>query len=88
VVFDYIDGGAEQELTLRRNIVKALSLGAKAVLSGRAFSYGLGAAGEPGVARAIDIVRTDIVRTLNLLGCASVSDLDRSYVSVPADWPQ
>jgi len=77
-----LDGG------IRRgsDIVKALSLGAKAVLVGRAYAYGLGAAGGPGVARAIDILRTDIVRTLKLLGCPSVRELDRSYVRVPPDW--
>ena len=77
-----VDGG------IRRgsDVVKALCLGARAVLVGRAYAYGLGAAGGPGVARAIDILRADIVRTLKLLGCASVRDLDRSYIDVPADW--
>ena len=68
------------------DIVKALSLGAKAVLIGRAYAYGLGAAGGPGVARAIEILRTDLVRTMRLLGCDAVSSLDRSYVDVPASW--
>jgi len=77
-----LDGG------IRRgsDIVKALCMGARAVLIGRAYAYGLGAAGGPGVARAIDILRADIVRTLKLLGCASVSDLNRSYLDVPAGW--
>jgi isopentenyl diphosphate isomerase/L-lactate dehydrogenase-like FMN-dependent dehydrogenase len=71
-----MDGG------IRRggDIVKALCLGARAVLIGRAYAYGLGAAGGPGVARAIEILRTDLVRTLRLLGCGAVSELDRSYV--------
>lgn len=68
------------------DIVKALCLGARAVLVGRAYAYGLGAAGEAGVARAIEILRTDLVRTLKLLGCPSVTALDRSYVEVPAAW--
>jgi L-lactate dehydrogenase (cytochrome) len=71
-----LDGG------IRRggDIAKALALGAKAVLVGRAYTYGLGAAGGPGVARAIDILRTDLIRTLKLLGCASAAELDRSYI--------
>jgi isopentenyl diphosphate isomerase/L-lactate dehydrogenase-like FMN-dependent dehydrogenase len=77
-----IDGG------IRRgsDVVKALCLGARAVLIGRAFAYGLGAAGGPGVARAIDILRSGIVRTMKLLGAASVRDLDRSFVQMPAAW--
>jgi isopentenyl diphosphate isomerase/L-lactate dehydrogenase-like FMN-dependent dehydrogenase len=77
-----LDGG------IRRgsDIAKALCLGARAVLVGRAYAYGLGAAGEIGVARAIEILRADLIRTLKLLGCASVADLDRSFIDVPADW--
>src|SRR5437870_2412424 len=77
-----LDGGVRRG----GDIVKALCLGARAVLVGRAYAYGLGAAGGAGVARATDILRADLVRTLKLLGCASVAELDRSYVDVPADW--
>jgi isopentenyl diphosphate isomerase/L-lactate dehydrogenase-like FMN-dependent dehydrogenase len=78
----FLDGG------IRRgsDIAKALCLGARAVLIGRAYAYGLGAAGETGVARAIEILRADLIRTLKLLGCASIADLDRSFIDVPADW--
>ncbi|MGH7305162.1 MAG: alpha-hydroxy acid oxidase [Candidatus Rokuibacteriota bacterium] len=69
------------------DIVKALCLGARAVLCGRAYAYGLGAAGQAGVTRAIEILRADLVRSLKLLGCASVSELDSSYVEVPSAWP-
>jgi L-lactate dehydrogenase (cytochrome) len=62
------------------DIVKALCLGARAVLVGRAYAYGLGAAGSAGVAKAIDILRTGTVRTLQLLGCRDVAELDGSYV--------
>jgi L-lactate dehydrogenase (cytochrome) len=77
-----VDGG------IRRgsDIAKALCLGARAVLIGRAYAYGLGAAGGPGVARAIEILRTDLIRTLKLLGCPSTAALDQSYVDVPRDW--
>ena len=77
-----LDGGIRRGA----DIVKALSLGARAVLCGRAYAYGLAAAGEAGVNRAIEILRADLDRTLHLLGCPSVADLDRSYVNVPKSW--
>ena len=77
-----LDGGIRQG----SDIVKALCLGARAVMAGRAYAYGLGAAGGAGVARAIEILRADLIRTLKLLGCPSVAELDRSYLDVPADW--
>jgi L-lactate dehydrogenase (cytochrome) len=79
-----LDGG------IRRgsDVVKALCLGARAVLCGRAYAYGLGAGGEAGVARAIQILRSDLIRTLKLLGCASVGELDRTFVEAPAAWLQ
>jgi L-lactate dehydrogenase (cytochrome) len=78
-----VDGG------IRRgsDVAKALCLGARAVLVGRAYIYGLAAAGGAGVARAIEILREDLARTLKLLGVGSVAELDRSYVETPADWP-
>jgi isopentenyl diphosphate isomerase/L-lactate dehydrogenase-like FMN-dependent dehydrogenase len=64
------------------DILKAICLGARAVLCGRAFAYGLAAGGEAGVARALDILRTDLERSLKLLGCRSVDDLNESYVRI------
>jgi L-lactate dehydrogenase (cytochrome) len=78
----WMDGGVRRGT----DIVKALCLGARAVLCGRAYAYGLAAAGEAGVARALEILRADLERTLRLLGCPSVAALDRSYVDVPAGW--
>jgi len=77
-----LDGG------IRRggDIVKAICLGARAVLIGRAYAYGLGAAGEAGVSRALEILRADLERALALLGCESIAQLDRSFVDVPASW--
>jgi L-lactate dehydrogenase (cytochrome) len=89
-VVDAVNGQAEVLLDggVRRgsDVAKALCLGARAVLIGRAYAYGLGAAGGPGVARAIEILRTDLIRTMKLLGCASVRELDRSYVDLPHHW--
>ncbi len=71
-----MDGG------IRRgsDIVKALCLGARAVLVGRAYAYGLAAAGYFGVVRALEILRADVERTLTLLGCPNVASLDSTYV--------
>jgi isopentenyl diphosphate isomerase/L-lactate dehydrogenase-like FMN-dependent dehydrogenase len=77
-----MDGGVRRGT----DVVKAISLGARAVLCGRAYAYGLAAAGEAGVVRAIEILRTDVERTLRLLGCESIAALDRSYVNVPKSW--
>ncbi|HKM48679.1 MAG TPA: alpha-hydroxy acid oxidase [Terriglobales bacterium] len=77
-----MDGGIRRGA----DIVKALCLGARAVLCGRAYAYGLAAAGEAGVHRAIEILRADLDRTLRLLGCPAVAQLDRSYVNVPRNW--
>jgi len=71
-----MDGGVRRG----SDIVKALCLGARAVLIGRAYAYGLAAAGHAGVVRALEILRADVERTMRLLGCASAADLDRSYV--------
>lgn len=73
-----LDGGVRRG----SDVVKALCLGARAVLVGRAYGYGLGAAGGAGVSRAIEILRDGVVRTLRLLGCHDVAALDRSYVEV------
>lgn len=64
------------------DIVKALCLGARAVLCGRAYAYGLAAGGEAGVTRAIELLRSDMERCLKLLGCPSVSALNESDVRV------
>jgi L-lactate dehydrogenase (cytochrome) len=71
-----MDGG------IRRgsDIVKALCHGARAVLVGRAYAYGLAAAGEAGVTRALEILRADMERTLLLLGCPAIAKLDPSFV--------
>jgi isopentenyl diphosphate isomerase/L-lactate dehydrogenase-like FMN-dependent dehydrogenase len=77
-----MDGGVRRG----SDIVKAICLGARAVLCGRAYAYGLSAAGYAGVVRALEILRADVERTLRLLGCSSIAALDRSYVDVPKTW--
>jgi len=82
-----VNGRAEilMDSGIRRgsDVIKAICLGARAVLCGRAFAYGLAAAGEAGVTRALELLRADLDRTMRLLGCSSLSALDRSYVDAP-----
>jgi L-lactate dehydrogenase (cytochrome) len=77
-----MDGGVRRG----SDIVKAICLGARAVLLGRAYAFGLAAAGRPGVTRALEILRDDVERTLRLLGCPSVSALNSSYLNIPKHW--
>lgn len=71
-----MDGGIRRGA----DIVKALALGARAVLLGRGCAYGLAAAGEKGVDRALAIFQADLARTMTLLGCASVAELGRGQL--------
>lgn len=66
------------------DIVAGIALGARAVLVGRAYLYGLMAGGERGVQRAADILNAEIRRTMQLLGVNSVDQLNRSHVTLPA----
>ena len=71
-----MDGGVRRG----SDVVKALALGADAVLIGRPYLYGLAVNGEEGVAHVLDILKDEIDRTLALMGVGSVAELDRSWV--------
>lgn len=73
-----VDGGVRRG----SDVVKAVSLGARAVLIGRPYIYGLGAGGEAGVARILEVLTEELTRTLQLLGCPSVADLGPEWVSI------
>ena len=62
-----VDGGMRSGA----DVVRALAMGARAAMVGRSWAYGLCAAGQPGVARVLDLLRTDIDRTLRLMGATS-----------------
>lgn len=76
----YLDGGIRRGA----DIVKALALGARACLAGRALAYGLGVAGQAGVQRAVAILHAEMRTVLALTGCPSVHELDSSWVRTPA----
>ena len=69
-----MDGGIQRGT----HILKALSLGAKAVGLGRYYLYPLAAAGRPGVERALGLLRAELVRDLKLMGCTSIRQLSRA----------
>lgn len=81
---DALDGRCDILLDsgIRRggDVFKALALGANAVLCGRAMLYGLAAGGAPGAARSVEILRTELERTMVLAGCNSLSQIDRSVL--------
>jgi (S)-mandelate dehydrogenase len=72
----FVDGGVRRGV----DVLKALALGADAVFVGRATLYGLAAAGQAGVERALDILREEIDRDLGLLGAPSVQDLGPDFL--------
>ncbi len=71
-----LDGGVRRGT----DILKALALGAKACMIGRPFLYGLAAQGGAGVARALQIFRSELDLALALTGCASVAELNASFI--------
>jgi len=68
------DGGVQRGT----HVLKAISLGAKAVGMGRFYLFPLAAAGQPGVERALGLMRTEIERDMKLMGCTSIKQLSRS----------
>lgn len=79
----YVDGGTLSGA----DVVAAVATGARAVLVGRIYLYGLMAAGEAGVRHALSIVRDEMTRTLQLMGVASVDDLCPDHVRLGAGHP-
>ncbi|UMP00377.1 alpha-hydroxy acid oxidase [Amycolatopsis sp. EV170708-02-1] len=85
-VLDEIQGDAEvwidTGILSGGDIVAAIARGADAVLIGRAFLYGLMAGGERGVQRCVDILRAEMVRTMQLLGVRTLADLKPSHATM------
>ena len=83
-VVEAVDGSIEVLLDggIRRgsDVVKALALGARAVLAGRAILWGLAVDGEEGVRQVLELLRAEIENTLQLLGCVSPADVGPAHV--------
>jgi L-lactate dehydrogenase (cytochrome) len=65
-----------------QDVMRALALGAKSCMIGRAFAYGLGAAGEAGVAKAIDILRNELNTTMGLCGINTIAEIGEHVLAV------
>ena len=76
-VGDEIDVLFDSGVQRGTHVLKALSLGAKAVGVGRLYLYALAAAGQPGVERALGLLQAEIVRDMKLMGCTSIKDLNK-----------
>jgi len=71
-----LEGGVRRGV----HVLKALSLGATACSAGRPYLFGLGAGGEAGVDRALEIFRSDIERDMRILGCRNVGEVDSARI--------
>jgi isopentenyl diphosphate isomerase/L-lactate dehydrogenase-like FMN-dependent dehydrogenase len=74
-----IDGGVRRG----SDVIRALALGARAVMVGRPYVYSLGARGERGVDALLTLFRDELLNAMGLMGCHSIHDLDRSWTATP-----
>src|SRR5437667_2288484 len=72
------DGGIRTGM----DVVRALALGAKSCMIGRAYAYGLGAGGEAGVAKAIDVIRNELSTTMGLCGVNTIAEIDDHVLAI------
>jgi isopentenyl diphosphate isomerase/L-lactate dehydrogenase-like FMN-dependent dehydrogenase len=72
----YVDGGIRRGT----DVLKALALGARAVLIGRPYAWALGADGEAGVSKVIELLRAELINAMISTGCAKNSDVNRSLL--------
>ena len=65
-----------------QDVMRALALGAKSCMIGRAYAYGLGAGGQAGVAKAIDIIRNELNTTMGLCGVNTIAEIDDHVLAI------
>jgi L-lactate dehydrogenase (cytochrome) len=71
-----VDGGIRRG----KDVVKALAMGADACSFGKAYLYGLAAGGQDGVERALELLKSEVIRTMTLLGCSAIGDIDGRHI--------
>ncbi len=85
-VGDKIEVHLDSGIRSGQDVLKALSLGARGAYIGRAFTYGLGAMGEAGVTRALEVIAKELDTSMGLCGRRDVHDLDRDVLMIPKDF--
>jgi L-lactate dehydrogenase (cytochrome) len=85
-VGDKIEVHMDSGIRSGQDVLKALALGAKGVMIGRAYVYGLGAMGQQGVTKALEVIHKELDTTMALCGKRDVKDVDRSILYVPEDF--
>ncbi|MDA9910569.1 alpha-hydroxy-acid oxidizing protein, partial [Amylibacter sp.] len=78
----WMDGGIRSG----QDVAKAVSLGAKGVMIGRPFIYGLGAMGQKGVSKALDIIHKELDTTMALCGERDITNMTRDNLLIPKDF--
>ncbi|SFJ95045.1 alpha-hydroxy acid oxidase [Celeribacter neptunius] len=85
-VGDQVEVHLDSGIRSGQDVLKALAMGAKGTFIGRAFIHGLGAMGEQGVTKALEVIHKELDISMALCGRKSVEDLDRDVVLVPEDF--
>ncbi len=82
-VGDRIEVHLDSGIRSGQDVLKAVALGARGTMIGRAFVYGLGAMGEAGVTRALDVIHGELDISMALCGCRNIAGVDRDILLVP-----
>jgi L-lactate dehydrogenase (cytochrome) len=77
-----MDGGIRSG----QDVLKAIAMGAKGTYIGRSYIYGLGAAGEAGVKKALEIIHKELDMTMALCGHNNINDLSTNNLLIPKDF--
>ncbi|NRB36342.1 MAG: alpha-hydroxy-acid oxidizing protein [Rhodobacteraceae bacterium] len=85
-VGDQVEVHLDSGIRSGQDVLKALALGAKGTMIGRAFVYGLGAMGQAGVTKALEVIHKELDMTMALCGETKVGDLGRHNLLIPADF--
>ncbi|WP_417246198.1 alpha-hydroxy acid oxidase [Celeribacter sp.] len=85
-VGDQVDVHLDSGIRSGQDVLKALAMGAKGTFIGRAFVYGLGAMGEEGVTKALEVIQKELDVSMALCGRNTIADLDRDMLKIPEDF--